>query len=103
MAITYTWMISDMTRNSSDGGVTNVQYACRGDDADSGEFSLYCNNVDLTYDASSPDFIAYQDLTEAQVITWVQGTVVQADIEAEVAADINSKITPPTATGVPWS
>ena len=56
----------------------------------------------LEYDASSSDFIAYDNLTEANVLGWVQGSVSKDDTEAALAAKINADKTPTTGAGVPW-
>jgi hypothetical protein len=47
-------------------------------------------------------FIAYDSLTEAQVITWVKDKLDVDAIEASLAAQIESLKNPTTATGTPW-
>jgi hypothetical protein len=48
------------------------------------------------------DFTPYVDLTEDQVIGWVKATLDEPAIEASLAAQIEAKKNPTTATGVPW-
>jgi hypothetical protein len=100
MAITYTWSIPTVERNLSDGGVTVAHWRC---DAVDGDYiaSTY-GTVGLEYDADAADFIAYDNLTEADVIGWVQDSVSQADTEAALSAKIEADKTPTTGTGVPW-
>ena len=66
------WTISTLERELSDGGVivahwraTDSETVGEGDDAVTYTASNYgtCN---FTYDASSPDFTPYDDLTEEQ-------------------------------------
>lgn len=100
MAITYTWKISTVERNLSDGGVTVAHWRC---DAVDGDYSASSyGTVGLEYDASASDFIAYDSLTEANVIGWVQNIVGQSDTEDALAANINAEKTPTTGSGVPW-
>lgn len=56
----------------------------------------------FTPDPSSEDYIAYDDLTEADVIGWVQAEVDQDALEASLTANINEQKNPTTADGVPW-
>ena len=57
-------------------------------------------------DHNAPDFIPYDQLTEAQVVQWVKeemgGNQVAAH-EAAVQAKIDAQINPSTASGLPWS
>jgi hypothetical protein len=60
----------------------------------------------ITIDPAAP-FTAYADLTEAQVIGWVQsamGAEKVASYEANVANQIKNQIDPPIVTPpLPWS
>lgn len=100
MAITYTWTIPTVERNLSDGGVTIAHWRCTAVDGDYSA-SLY-GTTSHTPDASAEGFIAYDDLTEANVIGWVQGSVSQEDTEAALAAKIEADKNPTTGAGVPW-
>ena len=100
MAITYTWTIPTVERNLSDGGVAVAHWRCSAVD---GDYSAsWYGTCRLEYDASSSDFIAYDNLTEANVLGWVQGSVSKDDTEAALAAKINADKTPTTGAGVPW-
>jgi hypothetical protein len=46
--------------------------------------------------------VAYDLLTEAQVIAWVKDKLDVEAIEAGLQAQIDAKKAPTTATGVPW-
>ena len=56
----------------------------------------------FTPDASADGFIAFDSLTEANVLGWVYEEVDQAETEAALAADIAGQKTPVTTDGVPW-
>ena len=100
MAITYTWTIPTVERNISDGGVTVAHWRCEAVDGDyiASSYGL-CR---LEYDASASDFIAYDSLTEANVIGWVQNIVSKSDIENSLASKINEDKEPEVGSGVPW-
>ena len=55
-----------------------------------------------TPDPSASDFIAFADVTEADVLGWVQAVVGKSDTETKLQAMIDEKKTPTTETGLPW-
>lgn len=97
------WTISQLERTTSDNGVIVAHWNCTETD---GEFSgsVY-GSQGFEYDAQSPDFIAYEDLTEQTVIGWIHasmGAETVAAHEANVAAQIAAAKAPKTASGLPW-
>jgi len=100
MAITYTWTIPTTERTLADGGVTIAHWRCSAVDGDYSASSY--GTCGLEYDASASDFIAYNSLTEANVIAWVQAIVGQSDTETALAVKIAADKAPTTGAGVPW-
>ena len=103
-----TWTIEQLERNTADGGVivahwrvTESEIVGAGDDAVTYTAQSY-GTCGFTPDPSASDYIAYADLTEADVIGWVQADVDQDAIEAGLTANINEQKNPTTADGVPW-
>ena len=104
-----TWTISTLERELSDGGVivahwraTDSETVGEGDDAVTYSATNY-GTCGFTYDASSPDFTPYDDLTETQVLGWCWNDGVDKDgIEASLTANINKQKNPTTGDGVPW-
>jgi hypothetical protein len=103
-----TWTIENLERNVADGGVTVAHWRVtetetvgEGDDAVTYSASSY-GTVSFTPDASADGFIAFDALTEANVLGWVYEEVDQAETEAALAADIAGQKTPVTTDGVPW-
>jgi hypothetical protein len=95
--MTITWKIDQLDRQTSDGLVTTAHYTV--------------NAVDGEHTAGSygtvgfergESFIAYESLTEAQVIAWVKDKLDVEAIETGLAAQIALQKAPVTATGVPW-
>jgi len=54
----------------------------------------------FTRDEESPDFIAFDDLTEADVVGWL---TLDEGLEANLQAQIDEQKAPTTVTGKPWS
>ncbi len=111
MAATFTWTISTLERDligDLAGGVIVAHWRVNaeqvegtGDDAVTYNASSY-GTCGFTPDPAASDYIAYDDLTEADVIGWAQADVDQDAIEASLQANIDAQITPATATGTPW-
>ena len=108
MTITYTWAILQMDAYPELNGMTDVVFTVH--------WTL--TGIDGTYIGSVYDstgvslvegspFTPYADLTETQVIEWVQSTLGEEKImayEADIAEQITSQIYPTVITpALPWS
>ena len=100
-----TWTIATLERNTdSDQGVIVAHWRVTEEET-VGENTYTASSYGtcgFTPDPSAADYIAYDDLTKADVIGWVQADVDQDAIEASLQANIDGQITPATANGVPW-
>ena len=101
MAVTYTWTIPTCEHDIATGGINVIHWRCTGVDGDNSASSY--GTVGLTPDSSSPDFVAYADVTEAMAQGWVWDSVSQADTEAAIADKINAMANPTEASGTPWA
>jgi len=99
-----TWTIATLERELSDGGVMIAHWRCT--ESQTVEEETYSassyGTCSFTYDASSPDFVPYDQLTESTVMGWVWEQVSQEETEAALTANIEDQINPTTADGVPW-
>ena len=114
MAITTTWSVSDMTHKDSDGGVFLVYWSLTAQSDGTPSYSAQeGGKLRCTADPSASDYIAYADLTEADVLGWVYDSLIVGDetaaeakarMEAERTAKVQKQIdaAATTATGVPW-
>lgn len=100
-----TWTISTMEHNTTDGGVIVAHWRVT-DSETVGEETYSASaysTASFTYDASSPDFIPYADLTEEVVLGWCWADGVDKDaVEASLTANIEEQKNPVTEAGVPW-
>ena len=95
------WSIPNLERKTADGFVFTAHYRVVATDGDFSASSY--GTVGFTYDASSPDFVPYDQLTEEQVLQWVWADGVDKDAtEAALQANIDAQKNPTTADGVPW-
>lgn len=93
-----TWTIENMERLVADGMVIRVDWRVSETDGDVTEFT--CNNT--TFDTPGDPFVPYEELTEAQVLGWVQATDLAQATAADVHARVQAALTPTVASGLPW-
>lgn len=97
------WTISNMERVLSDGFVVTAFWVCTA--VEGTQSAQVYGSQSFTYDPTEPGFIPYDDLTEAEVVGWVQtamGPEQVAAYEASAQASLNQIINPQTASGTPW-
>jgi len=107
---TFTWKIANLERNVADGKVYTVHYTVNAlsdqvdPNSESGGFfsaGAY-GSVGLDGEVS----VEFGSLTEEVVVGWVKealgGEKKVAEIEAALQAQIDEKVAPTKAAGVPW-
>ena len=106
---TFTWKVANLERNLPENKVYTVHYTVNAlydqvdPNSESGGFysaGAY-GSVGLEGDVTIP----FENLTEEIVIGWVKdqfGKEKVAEIEAALQAQINERVAPSKAAGVPW-
>lgn len=98
---TFTWTINQMERLTADGFVVKVNFSVLGVD---GDYSASYVS-DTTYEQKKGEtYTPYDQLTEQQVIGWVQNSLQEKNIDAQadVQARIDLQKNPPVSSGMPW-
>ena len=95
-----TWTIGTLERTLDTGGVVVAHWRATAVDGDFSASSY--GTCGFTPDPSAAGFIAYDSLTEADVVGWVQAEVDKDAIEASLAAQIEADKNPTQEAGVPW-
>ena len=110
--ITINWIIERLLVKPTEGSLTDVvitaDWRCNGTETigtgdDAKTYSGTCYGS-TSFQPPSGEFTPYEDLTEAQVLSWCYANGVdQAAIEANVTQQINDQINPPViAPPLPW-
>ena len=102
------WTIAQLERNTTDNGVIVAHWRVTAeetvgteDDAITYTASSY-GTCGFSPDPTSPSFVPYEDLTEADVLAWVYESVDKDATEAALTANIEEQKNPVTETGLPW-
>ena len=86
--------------SNTDGGVIVAHWQVS---KTSGDYTASSyGTVGFTPDSSAEGYVAYADLTEADVIAWVQAELDTEALEASLDADLAEQASPSVTVGVPW-
>ena len=109
MAITYTWAVTGMRVLASAGGlsnyVVNAQWTKTGTD-ENGNTGTFSGATPFQPDPSQPDFVPFDQLTEAIVLSWVQPVVTgmyEQHVNEQIDKQIADKIDPVNDVTPPWA
>ena len=96
--LNYTWSVVQMDRLTSDGFVVTVHYTVNAVD---GEFTASTYGT-VGYTQEEKAYKPFADLTQAEVIGWVQESLGKDTVEASLATQIEAQKNPVTESGLPW-
>jgi myo-inositol-hexaphosphate 3-phosphohydrolase len=95
----YQWNVVQMDRLTSDGFVVTVHYTVNAVD---GDFTASTYGT-VGYTQGEGSYVPYADLTEAEVVGWVQESLGKDTVEEGLAAQIEAQKNPVQEAGVPWA
>lgn len=100
---TYNWTIANLERNVADGGVIAAHWHVSAHDGSLVREAR--GTVRFTPDPTSEDFIPYEQLTEADVLSWVWGRSAgwRERLETLLAVQIANAKAPKIQYGTPWN
>ncbi len=103
-----TWNITDMKRDTT-GIVKIIYYSIAVKDADSNYEDVYNYTLNVFRKIDSPEAIKYEDLTQAEVLTWVKNKIGAEKVTKKENRIINKVLTSKIdnnnlnlETGLPW-
>lgn len=97
----YSWLVTNMTHTTDNGVVYNVQYQVKAEL--NGQYAVIHKVARLSGgDPSDPNFIPYADLTQADVVGWLQADGNQAACEAELTRMLTNETSTASSDGLPW-
>ena len=91
--------ISTLERNTDDGVVVAHWQVSK---ASGDNTASSYGTVSFTPDSTAEGYIDYTNLTETDVVGWVQGAIDTAALEATLDADLAEQASPTILVGTPW-
>jgi len=95
---TYLWTIQQMDRLTADGFVVTVHYNVSATD---GTYNASTYGTVGYTEQPGETYTPYDQLTEAQVVGWVQASLGKDTVEASLQGQIDAQINPVQESGVP--
>lgn len=97
---TFTWTIPQMDRLTSDGFVVTVHYRVEAVD---GDYSASTYGTVGYNQQPESTYVPYDQLTESQVVGWVQTSMGKDTVELSLQSQIDAQKNPVQVSGTPWS
>jgi hypothetical protein len=98
--ISYNWQIVNMDRKTTDGFVVTVHYNVTATD---GDYSANTYGTVGYTEEAGKSYIPYDQLTQDEVVAWVQDSLGQETVEASLATQIEALKHPVQESGLPWA
>jgi myo-inositol-hexaphosphate 3-phosphohydrolase len=95
----YNWNVVQMNRLTSDGFVVTVHYTVNAVD---GDYTASTYGT-VGYTQGEGSYVPYADLTETEVVGWVQESLGKDTVEASLTAQIEAEKNPVQESGLPWA
>jgi hypothetical protein len=95
----YQWNVVQMDRLTSDGFVVTVHYTVNAVD---GDYTASTYGT-VGYTQGEGSYVPYADLTEAEVVGWVQESLGKDTVEEGLEEQIELEKNPVQETGLPWA
>jgi hypothetical protein len=99
MTTSFNWSIVNMDRLTADGFVVTVHYNVSATD---GTYNASTYGTVGYTEQPGETYVPYSDLTQDQVVGWVQTSLGKDTVEASLQSQIDAQINPVTAQGTPW-
>lgn len=96
---TFNWQVVQTNYNTSDKFITTVHYTVNAVD---GDFTASTYGT-VGYTQEDKAYKPYADLTQAEVIGWVQDSLGKDTVEESLTAQIEAQKNPVQETGLPWA
>ena len=96
---TFNWQVVQTNYNTSDKFITTVHYTVNAVD---GDYTASTYGT-VGYTESNEPVKPFADLTQAEVIGWVQESLGKDTVEASLATQIEAQKNPVQKSGLPWA
>lgn len=95
----FNWTISQLERKSDNGFVMNIhwRYSLTEDNHKAETYSVQ------SFTQESEDFIPFEDITETDVIGWLEASLDVDQLQESLMSQIETMKNPPIIYGLPWS
>ena len=99
---TYTWKVSQLERESSDGYVFNAHWSVNATETVKDQTYSAGSYGSIGLERPEEDLIPFEDLTEELVISWILDKLDVETYETSLQSQLDEQKAPSKLSGVPW-
>ena len=96
----FNWHINNLTRNTSDGLVYDIEYVY--ETIVSGSIAQKYGNIEASGSSTEDSFVSFENLTQDIVLGWITGSFDIPAIQLELSSSLSKLITTQSIAGTPW-
>tara|TARA_R110002153_G_scaffold2576_3_gene12510 strand:- start:1158 stop:1454 length:297 start_codon:yes stop_codon:yes gene_type:complete len=96
----FNWHINNLTRNTSDGLVYDIEYVY--ETIVSGSIAQKYGNIEVSGSSTEDSFVSFENLTQDIVLGWITGSFDIPAIQLELSSSLSKLITTQSIAGTPW-
>jgi len=86
----FNWYINNLTRNTSDGVVYDVEYTY--ETIVSGSIARKWGTIEISGSSTDEGFIAFENLTQDTVLGWITGSFDIPSIQTELSSSVSKLV-----------
>ena len=86
----FNWYINNLTRNTSDGLVYDVEYTY--ETIVSGSIARKWGNIEISGSSTDEEFIPFEDLTQVIVLGWITGSFDISTLQTELSYSVSKLV-----------
>lgn len=96
----FKWHINNLTRNTSDGLVYDIEYVY--ETIGSGSIAQKYGNIEVSGSSTDNGFVPFEDLTQDIVLGWITGSFDISAMQTELSSSLNKLITSQSIKETPF-
>lgn len=96
----FNWHINNLTRNTSDGLVYDVEYTY--ETIVSGSIARKWGNIEISGSSLDEGFVPFEDLTQDVVLGWITGSFDIPTIQTELSSSVSKLVSGQSTQETPF-
>ena len=96
----FNWYINNLTRNTSDGLVYDVEYTY--ETIVSGSIARKWGNIEISGSSTDEEFIPFEDLTQDIVLGWITGSFDISTLQTELSSSVSKLVSGESTQETPF-
>lgn len=96
----FNWHINNLTRNTSDGLVYDIEYVY--ETIVSGSIAQKYGNIEVSGSSTEDSFVPFEDLTQDIILGWITGSFDIPTLQTELSSSISKLVSGESTQETPF-